>query len=133
MKIKRTLQIARGIMYALFAFNFLLSTFNCMAQIGGAAINTTGDAAASSAMLDVGSTNQGMLIPRVALTSTNDVSTISNPANSLLIYNTASAGASPDNIIPGFYYYDTALTKWIPFTTGVPIVDPTNLYTTRGW
>ncbi|NTW34031.1 MAG: hypothetical protein HGB12_15675, partial [Bacteroidetes bacterium] len=90
-------------------------------------------AAVSSAMLDVGSTNQGILIPRVVLTGTNDISTISNPANSLLIYNTATAGTSPDNIIPGFYYYDTATTKWIPFTTGVPIVDPTNLYTIRGW
>ncbi|NTW31371.1 MAG: hypothetical protein HGB12_01855 [Bacteroidetes bacterium] len=137
---KRTFLIARSIIYAFLTFNtsallsacFILLTFNCFAQ-GGAAINTTGNAANNSAMLDVVATNQGMLIPRVALQGTNDVSTISNPANSLLIYNTAPAGTSPDNIIPGFYYYDTITTKWIPFTTGVPIVDPTNLYTIRGW
>ncbi|NTW32872.1 MAG: hypothetical protein HGB12_09640, partial [Bacteroidetes bacterium] len=51
---------------------------------GGAAINTTGAEAHTSAMLDVSSTNQGMRIPRVALTSITSASPVTNPVNSLL-------------------------------------------------
>ncbi|NTW32414.1 MAG: hypothetical protein HGB12_07295 [Bacteroidetes bacterium] len=133
MATKKTLLNVKLITYAFFTFHFSLFTLNSFSQ-GGAAINATGGAADNSAMLDVGSTNQGILIPRVALTSATDITTIASPAASLLIYNTATAGTSPDNVIPGFYFYTTTSpAKWVPFTTGTPFVDPTNLYTTRGW
>jgi BclA C-terminal domain len=64
----------------------------------------------SSAMLDVASTNKGVLIPRVALTSTADISTIVSPTTSLLVYNTATVGTPPNNVSPGYYYW--AETKW---------------------
>ncbi|MBN2893593.1 MAG: hypothetical protein JXL97_17105 [Bacteroidales bacterium] len=72
------------------------------------AINTSGSAPDASAMLDVDIANKGLLIPRVSLTSSNDVTTISTPAISLLIYNTNTAG----DITPGFYFYNG--TKWTP-------------------
>ena len=42
----------------------------------------------SSAMLDIRSTNKGLLVPRVQLQSTTDIATIHSPAISLLVYNT---------------------------------------------
>lgn len=64
----------------------------------------------SSAQLDVTSTTKGFLPPRVALTATNSTTPVTSPASGLLVYNTATAGTSPNNVTPGFYYYDG--TKW---------------------
>jgi len=44
----------------------------------GVSVNTTGTPADPSAMLDVSSASKGLLIPRVTLTSINDVTTIPN-------------------------------------------------------
>ena len=74
-------------------------------------INPTGNPPNSSAMLDVNSANKGLLIPRINLTGSNDVATISTPANSLLIYNNATAGTSPNNVVPGYYFWNGV--KWI--------------------
>lgn len=53
-----------------------------------------------SAGLEIQYSDKGLLIPRVALTSTADASTITSPATSLLVYNTGTGGLSPT----GFYY-----------------------------
>lgn len=57
-------------------------------------INSTGNAPDASAMLDVSSTNSGILVPRMTLGQRN---AISSPATGLMIFQT-------DNT-PGFYYY----------------------------
>jgi hypothetical protein len=64
-----------------------------------------------SAQLELISTNKGFLPTRIALTSLTDVTTIPSPANGLLIYNTATAGTSPNNVTPGYYYFNGS--KWI--------------------
>lgn len=69
----------------------------------------------ASAGLDVSYTNKGLLVPRVALTATNAAGPISSPATSLLVYNTATAGTSPNNVIPGYYYWNG--TTWNLLTT----------------
>ncbi|NTW31442.1 MAG: hypothetical protein HGB12_02245 [Bacteroidetes bacterium] len=85
---------ARCILYAFLAFNFfILFTFNCFSQ--GVAINVTGSSADNSAILDLSSTTQGMLIPRM---STNERDLIIGtdgiaghpPADGLQIYNTTT-------------------------------------------
>jgi len=76
------------------------------------AINSTGVAPNASAMLDISSTDKGILIPRVTLTANNSISPITAPADALLIYNTATAGVAPNNVIPGYYYWNTASGKW---------------------
>lgn len=43
-----------------------------------------------------------MLIPRVSLTGTTDVATISTPAVSLMVYNTATTA----DVTPSFYYWN---------------------------
>jgi hypothetical protein len=98
----------------LFVTIALLGTFWATAQNVG--INQTGAAPAASAMLDVVSTNRGLLIPRVALTATNAAGPIAAPATSLLVYNTATAGAAPNNVTPGYYYWNGA--AWVRFMMG---------------
>lgn len=79
---------------------FLLSP--CLLAAQNVGINATGTAPNTSAMLDVDAANKGLLIPRVALTSTADVTTIATPATSLLVYNTAAVS----NVTPGFYFWN---------------------------
>lgn len=74
-------------------------------------VNSTGAAPAASAGFDIDFTNKGLLIPRVALTATNAAGPIVAPATSLLVYNTATAGAAPNNVLPGYYYWDGA--AWV--------------------
>ncbi len=45
----------------------------------------------SSALLEIKATDKGILLPRVALTSATDQSTISSPATGLMVYNTGMA------------------------------------------
>jgi hypothetical protein len=60
-----------------------------------------------SAGVEMRFTNKGLLIPRVALTSTSSPSPITSPANSLLVYNTATTG----DVTPGYYYWTGS--KWM--------------------
>src|SRR5689334_2013830 len=76
------------------------------------AINTTGAVANNSAMLDIDATNRGLLIPRVALTATNNNAPIgAGIATSLLVYNTATSGAGNTAVTPGYYFWDGA--QWM--------------------
>lgn len=79
-------------------------------------INATGANPDASAMLDVSATNTGILIPRVALTARNLATPVISPATSLLVYNTATAGTTPNNVTPGFYYWTG--TSWVSLLTG---------------
>lgn len=79
--------------FSIFLSALLLSVFFVRAQ--SIAINTDGTVADASAVLDVKSTNKGLLIPRMDLNARN---LISSPATGLIIYQT-------DNT-PGFYYYN---------------------------
>ena len=96
----------------LFFFVFIFSSTTKGQSVG---INATGAAPSSSAMLDVSSSNSGLLLPRVALQSTTDVTTIASPATSLIVYNTNSSmtGGSV-----GFFYWDG--TQWQLFYSRVP-------------
>ena len=78
-----------------FCFLLVLTTFT-QAQVG---IGTSSPN--SSAALDITSTSKGFLPPRIALTSSTDVTTIVNPATGLLVYCT---GAS--SLTAGYYYYN---------------------------
>jgi len=86
----------------------LLFGANLLAQNVGIGTSTPDP----SAKLDVVDANRGLLIPRVALNATNDgTNPVTNPATSLLVYNTAIAGTAPNNVWPGFYYWNG--TKWV--------------------
>ena len=79
-------------------------------------INDDNSAPNASAMLDVFSANKGLLIPRIALTSTTAAAPVTSPETSLLIYNTATAG----DVTPGYYYWSGS--KWVRLVANA---DPT--------
>lgn len=91
-------------MKRIFILALLLAAFAGKAQNVG--INGTGAAPNAAAMLDVSATNKGVLVPRVALTSINDVVTVPSPVTSLLVYNTTASGTSPTNVVPGYYLWN---------------------------
>lgn len=76
----------------------------------------------ASAKLEVAATDKGFLPPRVALTATNAflpiVGTAAN-ATGLLVYNTASAGSTPNNVVLGYYYWNGS--AWIQISGGLVI------------
>lgn len=79
----------------------LFAVFSVSAQNVG--INTDGSSPDASALLEIKSSNKGLLIPRVSLQSKTDAITISNPATSLLVYNiNGNTAQMPDSI--GYYY-----------------------------
>ena len=69
-----------------------------------------------SARLHIEDNARGLLIPRVELTGTNDVTTIPNPATSLLVYNPNPAGSGATAVTPGFYYWDGS--QWVRLVSG---------------
>lgn len=72
-----------------------------------------------SSALEIQSNNKGLLIPRVALSSTTDNATIIAPVTSLLVYNTNSI----NDVTPGFYYWNAT---WIPLKTTIVPSSGTN-------
>ncbi len=80
--------------------------FSNQVSAQGVSINGTGTGTApdASAILDLNvsgiTPKKGFLAPRVALTGSGDASTITSPATSLIVYNTATGGG----VSPGFYY-----------------------------
>lgn len=88
----------------------ILTSISIYAQVGIGNTNPQG-------ALDVSSTNEGMLVPRVALTNTT-TATVLTPTKSELVYNTATAG----DVTPGYYYWETTPTvasdRWVRLVSG---------------
>jgi hypothetical protein len=81
----------------------LSGAFNLSAQVS---ISNDNSAADNSAMLDIKSTNKGVLIPRMTIAQRI---AIINPSNGLMVYQT-------DNVI-GFYYYNGTIWQRISEST----------------
>ena len=79
--------------------------FNFQSNAQGVAINTTSAAADASAALDVQSTTQGMLVPRMTASQRGMIAT---PATGLLVYQTDGTA--------GFYFYNG--TAWTSLSGG---------------
>lgn len=79
--------------------------FSAAAFAQSVGINSDGSTPNASAMLDVKSTNSGILIPRMTATQKGD---INSPATGLLVYQTDGT--------PGFYYYNGS--GWTLLGTG---------------
>ncbi|WNI36450.1 phage tail protein [Chryseobacterium sp. SG20098] len=71
---------------------------------GNVGIGTTSPDA--SAVLELNSTNKGLLIPRVALSSTSSASPLSSHVQGMIVYNTATAA----DVTPGQYFNNG--TEW---------------------
>jgi hypothetical protein len=92
----------------------LLFTLVSQAQVG---INTSNPQAA----LDITSSTDGFLIPRVALTITTSALPLTSPTISELVYNSATVA----DVTPGYYYWNGTI--WVRLATGV-----SNNWTTIG-
>jgi len=96
----------------------LFNAINSIAQNVG--INDDNSAPDQSAMLDIKSSDKGLLIPRVQLDDMNTTDPVTNPANGLLIY--ANSTSSEDE---GFYYWNGS--KWVKLITTTGTGDIPNL------
>ena len=71
----------------------------------------------ASAILDISNKGdnvaKGFLGPQVALTANNSASPITNPATGLMVYNTSTTGAPPNDVSPGYYYWNGSI--WVLF------------------
>lgn len=85
-------------------------------------INVNGATPDASALLDIdaaalpAAAKRGLLIPRIALTARNTAAPVVSPATSLVVFNTATAGTAPNNVLPGFYYWSGA--EWLRMFNG---------------
>lgn len=92
-------------------FIFYWSAFHTI-KAQNVGINLSGATPNASAGLDVDFSNKGVLIPRVSLSATSSNAPIgAGIATSLLVYNTATTGTPPNDVTPGYYYWDG--TKWV--------------------
>ncbi|MCO5274591.1 MAG: hypothetical protein M9900_06690 [Flavobacteriales bacterium] len=70
------------------------------------AINTTGTAPTTpNAMLELTSTTQGLLVPRMTQSQRNS---LAGPPDGTIVYQTDSVSNNP----PGFYYWDASIPQW---------------------
>lgn len=100
-------------------FYILLLSFIVLpvfSQTNNVGVNTTSPD--PSASLEVGSSDKGFLIPKVSLTGTADITTIVGAPypERLLVYNDATAGSAPNNVVPGYYYWDGS--AWVRIKIG---------------
>lgn len=81
-------------------FAFLMTTGNMLGQVGIGTVNPD-----ASSMLDISSTTQGMLTPRM---TTVQRTSIASPANGLLVY---------DTDVKSFYHYNTVSISWVKISS----------------
>lgn len=103
------------ISYVIIVFSIIHSN----AQVG---IGTT----VPEAALDITSTNDGLLIPRIALTGTASVLPVITGTTSELVYNTATIS----DVTPGFYYLSSPTGPWVRLDSAA--VAATNSWLTTG-
>lgn len=118
---KTTIKTSQALLYAAGMSILLMLTPTNHTQAQNVGISANGILPHNSAMLDVdvsalpANNKKGMLIPRVALTSNTDVTTIPSPTTSLVVYNTNASMTNGNG--EGFYYWDASAGKWMYMAT----------------
>jgi len=88
--------------HLIFIITFFVTILVSAQNVG---VNSTGTIPDASAILDVESTDKGLLIPRVDITDLTTAAPVTTPATSLLVYNTNTTTGI------GYYYWDAS--KWV--------------------
>jgi hypothetical protein len=104
----------------------ILSTLIILISVSTYAQNVGIGTTSPAAKLDITSANSGILIPRLALTGTNDATTVPSPVTSTMIYNTATVTGG-NAVTPGFYYWNGSVWVRVIDNNSVP-----NIYTADG-
>lgn len=105
-------------MRTILSFLFLSIFFASQAQTGNIGIGTTTPNV--NASLELGAANKGLLLNRVALTSADNAAPLAAHVAGMVVYNTATAGTSPNNVSAGIYFNNGA--RWVryePTPTGL--------------
>lgn len=89
-------------------FTFLILPLNGWAQVG---IGTTNPNSNALLELDATATPGGLLMPRIALTSTTNFAPLSAHVPGMTVYNTAAAGSGANAVSPGYYYNNGS--QWV--------------------
>ena len=58
----------------------------------------------ANSLLELESTNKGLLLPRLALSAADLAAPLSAHVQGMVIYNTATAGSAPNEVVPGYYF-----------------------------
>lgn len=69
-----------------------------------------------SAILELESTDRGLLLPRVALTATSNTSPLAEHKLGMIVFNTATASSGDTAVVPGLYYNSGS--EWILLGSG---------------
>ncbi|NOT50482.1 MAG: hypothetical protein HOP10_04300 [Chitinophagaceae bacterium] len=80
----------------------------------------------ANAVLEIESSNKGLLLPRLALTSTTSPSPMNAFIHGMIVYNTATQ----NDIMPGMYYSDGV--KWLKMIAGAIGGSPAELWSING-
>lgn len=95
----------------LFFATIFFSSNAIQAQTGSVGIGTT--TPNSNATLELGHNNKGLLLNRVALTAANSPAPLGAMVAGMVVYNTATAGTSPNQVSPGLYFNDGV--RWVRY------------------
>lgn len=118
----------------LVSFLAILSTVaDAQSKIGGNPVYIN-----ANAYLELGDSagaNKGFLMPRVSLSATNLPTPLTAHVAGMAVYNTATSGTAPNDVLPGVYFNDG--TKWLKLPAGAAGAflqrsDSTVLYITPG-
>jgi len=94
----------------------VIITTNLFSQVG---INTTSPSA--SAILDISSSNKGVLFPRVSLSSTTVEAPVTDADHGIFVFNTSTSGNGNSAVTPGYYWWNDPNGtggEWERFTDG---------------
>jgi hypothetical protein len=95
--------LKKAMFFSLVALLMISATVSAQIKIGD---NST--VKNVNSVLEIESTNKGLLMPRIALTNTTNIAPFTATiVAGMTIYNTATVG----DVTPGFYYYEG--TKWV--------------------
>lgn len=87
-----------------------------------------------SAVLDINSNDKGFLAPHIALVSKTDRTTIPNPADGIMVYNTNTiAGNAQTALSPGLVYWQTNEWKQAKVSTAIEITENDRLISYLGY
>ncbi|PQB05358.1 hypothetical protein [Aureitalea marina] len=101
-------------MKKVFTLILIVLTFSSVrAQIG---INTT--TPADGAILDISSSDKGVMFPNIALSSRDVEAPVTEPTHGIFVFNTATAGTGDMAVTPGYYWWDDTISEWVRFTSG---------------
>lgn len=70
--------------------------------------------------LESNSSDKGFLLTRITLQATNLAAPLASHSAGMVVYNTATAGTSPNNVTPGLYYNNGS--AWVKLSTKKPQV-----------